>query len=156
MALLAGVLLRDLQFDGLVGVVQAGEERRDRLAHLEVDGAVLDLDDDVGLELAVERMEVVVAGAGAVGLEVVPVEVMVVDEAAIENDAAVRCERTGEDVGGIGGSAAVLRRAGAAFGVGLDDEAAEVGDELIDLVMRPLADHDEIGKVQPPKITSSL
>jgi len=34
-------------------------------------------------------VEVVVAGAGAVGLEVVPVEVVVVDEAAVEDDAAV-------------------------------------------------------------------
>jgi hypothetical protein len=34
-----------------------------RLAHLEVDRAVLDLDDDVVVEPAVERMEVVVGGA---------------------------------------------------------------------------------------------
>ena len=47
-ALLAGVLLRDLDFHGLAGVPEAGEERRDGLADLEVDGAFLDLDDDVG------------------------------------------------------------------------------------------------------------
>ena len=133
-ALLAGVLLRDLEFDGLAGVLERGEEWRDGFADLEVDGAVLDLDDDVGFELAVEGVEVVVAGAGAVGFEVVVVEVVVVDEAAIEDDAAVGFEGAGYGVGGLGGSAVVLRGADAAFGVGLDDEAGEVGDDLVDLV----------------------
>ena len=72
-------------------------------------GPCLDLDDDVRFELAVEGVEVVVAGAGAIGLEVVVVEVVVVDEAAIEHDAAVRLERAGDGVGGLGGRAAVLR-----------------------------------------------
>ena len=133
-ALLAGVLLGDLQFDGLAGVAEGGEERGDGLADLEVDGAVLDLDDDVGLELAVEVVEVVVAGAGAIGFEIVPVEVVVVDEAAVEDDAAVGLEGAGYDVGGLGWGAAVLRGAGAAFAVGLDDEAGEVGDRLVEVV----------------------
>ena len=89
-ALLADVFLRDLELDGLVGFLEPAEERRDGLAHLEIDGAVLDLDDDVVVELAVERMEVVVGGAGAVVLGIAPVEVVVVDEGAIEDDAAVR------------------------------------------------------------------
>ena len=133
-ALLAGVLLRDLDFHGLVGLREAGEERRDGLAGLEVDGAFLGLDDDVGSELAVEGMEDVVGGAGAVGFGVVPVEVMVVDEGAVENDAAVGREGGGESVGGVGGGAAVAGGAGLAFGVGLDGEAGEVGDEGVDLV----------------------
>ena len=53
-ASLADVLLRDLEFDGLVGFLERAEERRRGLAHLEIDGAVLDLDDDVVVELAVE------------------------------------------------------------------------------------------------------
>ncbi len=44
--LLAGVFLRDLQFHGLVGVGEAAEERRDRLADLKIDGAVFDLDEE--------------------------------------------------------------------------------------------------------------
>ena len=133
-ALLAGVLLRGFEFDGLVGVAERGEERRDGLADLEVDGAVFDLDDDVGFELAVEGVEVVVAGAGAVGFQVGPVEVMVVNKAAVHHDAVVRRECAGEDIGGLGGCTAILRGAGAAFGVGLDDEAGEVGNESVDLV----------------------
>ena len=134
MALLAGVLLRDLHFHGLVGLREAAEERRDGLARLEVDGAFLGLDDDVGRELAVERMEDVVGGAGAVGLGIAPVEVMVVDEGAVEDDSAVRCERGGEGVGGVGGRAAKAGGAGLAFAVGLHGEAGEVGNERVDLV----------------------
>ena len=71
--------------------------------------------------------EVVVGGAGAVVLRIVPVHVMVVDEAAIEEQAAVRRERARHDVGGIGMGAPVGGRADAAFGIGLEDDAAEVG-----------------------------
>ena len=115
MALLAGVLLRDLEFHGLAGLREAAEERRDGFARLEVDGAFLGLDDDVRGELAVERMEDVVSGASAVGFGVAPVSVMVVDEGAIEDDSAVRRERSGEGVGGICGSAAKAGGAGLAF-----------------------------------------
>ena len=46
----------------------------------------------------------------------------------------MRFEGAGYGVGGIGGSAVVLRGADAAFGVGLDDEAGEVGDGVVDFV----------------------
>jgi hypothetical protein len=133
-ALLAGVLLRDLHLEGLAGVLERGEERRYRFADLEVYGAVLDLDDDVGLELAVEGMEIVVASAGAVGLEIVPVEVVVVDETAIEDDATVRLESEGDDIGSFGWGASIFGWTDAAFGVGLDDEAGKVGDRFVNLV----------------------
>ncbi len=83
----------------------------------------------VGRELAVERMKDVVGGAGAVGLGIAPVEMVVVDEGAIEHDAAVGRERGGERVGGVGRGAAKAGGAGLALGVGLDGEAGEVGDE---------------------------
>src|SRR5690348_9449408 len=118
--LLPGVFLRDLKFDGLVGVAESGEERRGRLAHLKINGAVLDLDDHVVVELAVEWMKNVIRGAGAVGLRVAPVEVMVVDEGAVEQHAAMRLEGAGQRVGSINGRAAILRWAGLALGVGLD------------------------------------
>ena len=115
-------------------MVEAGKERRDGLLSLEIDGAFLGLDNDVGGEFAVEGMEDVVGGAGAVGFGVAPVEVVVVDEGAVKDDAAVGREGGGEGVGGVGGGAAVAGRAGLAFGVGLDGEAGEVGDEGVDLV----------------------
>ena len=128
--LLAEVFLRDLQLDRLVGFRESAEQRRGGLADLEVDRAVLDLDDDVVEELAVERVEVVVGGLGAVVLGILPIHFVVVDEAAIEQDAAVRLEGLGDDVGGVGVGAAVFGRAEPAFGVGLEHEAAEVGDRL--------------------------
>src|SRR5215472_2771905 len=64
MPLLACVLLGDLQFNGFTGVAQAGEQRLNRLAYLEVDGAILDLNNHVVVKLAVERMEIIVGGLG--------------------------------------------------------------------------------------------
>src|ERR1700744_4851729 len=80
MALLAGVLLRDLEFDGFVGEGESGEKRRDRFPPLEMDGAVLDLDNDVVIEFAVKGMKDIEGGAGAIGLEVMPIEMMIVDK----------------------------------------------------------------------------
>jgi hypothetical protein len=88
----------------------------------------------LGSEFAVEGMEDVVGGAGAVGFGVAPVEVVVVDEAAVEDDAAVGREGGGEGVGGVGWGAAKVGGAGLALGVGFDGEAGEVGDEGVNLV----------------------
>src|SRR6185503_12559574 len=79
---------------------------------------------------------------GAIGLGIGPVEVMVVDESAIEDDAIMWRESGGEGVGGISGGTSVARRAGLAFGVCFDGEPAEVGNEgvdLVDLVVPPFS-----------------
>ena len=55
---------------------------------------------------------------------------MVVDETAIEDHAAVRRQRARDDVGRVGVRAAVGRWTDAPFGIGLQDEAAEVGNRL--------------------------
>ena len=118
--------------DIMTSILKSGEEGRDGFAHLEVNGAGLDLYNDIRGEFAVEGMEDVIGGAGAVGFGVAPVEVVVVDKGAIEHDAAVWCEGGGESVGGVGRRAAVTGGAGLAFTVGFDGEAGEVGDELVD------------------------
>ena len=87
-------------------------------------------------------VEVVVRGAGAIVLRVAPVHVVVVDEAAIEQHAAVRLEGPRDHVGGVGVRAAVFGRAEPAFGVGLEHEAAEVGNRAVDLVDRPSRTRD--------------
>jgi hypothetical protein len=94
-------------------------------------GPSFGLNNDVGQEFAVEGMEDVVGGAGAVGFGVAPVEVVVVDEGAVEDDSMMGREGGGEGVGGVGGGAAKAGGAGLAFGVGLDGEAGEVGDERV-------------------------
>ncbi len=65
---LSEVFLGDLQFDRLVGLLQRAKQGRSGFAHLEIDGAVFDLHDHVVIELAVEVVEIVVGGAGAVVL----------------------------------------------------------------------------------------
>ena len=60
--------------------LQPAEQRRNRLAHLKIDRAVLDLDNHVVVELAIERMEIVISRAGAVVFQVRPVQMMVVDK----------------------------------------------------------------------------
>ncbi len=73
MPLLAGVFLRDLQLYCCIRVFDPAKQRRHRLAYLKVDRAIFDLDDDVVIELAIQRMKDVVSGFGAVVLEVGPV-----------------------------------------------------------------------------------
>ena len=125
----AEVFLGDLQFERERRARHGAEERMKRLARLEVDRAVLDLHHHVGAELAVERLELVVGLLGPVVRDV-----LVVDEGAPHHDAAVRRERIGQQVGAVGVGAAVVLRPGLALRVGLDEEAAEIGNEPVDLV----------------------
>src|SRR5580658_502822 len=134
MALLAGIFLDDLQLDGLICFPEAAEKRRRGFAYLKIDGTIFDLNDDVVVELAVERMKNIVRGAGAIVFQVGPIEMIVVNEGAIEKHAPVWFERARDNVGGIGGSTSISGRTGAAFGIGFDDEAAEIRDQAIDLI----------------------
>jgi hypothetical protein len=140
---LAHILLRDLQLDGLVGFFQRGEKRRRGFAHLKIDRPVLDLNHHVGIELAIQVVEVVIGRAGAVVLRVAPVHVMVVDEAAVEEQAAVRRQRARHHVGGVGVGAVVVRRAGAALRIGLHHKTGEIRDgpiQFIDFLFPPGGD----------------
>ena len=112
MPLLAEILLRDLKLHSLVGLVQPGEERRYRLLCLKIDGPVFDLHDYIRSKLSVQRMKNIVGGARAIGFHVVVVEMVVVDEGAIEHHAAVRSKSVGQDICGVGRAAAIARRTG--------------------------------------------
>src|SRR3546814_1123144 len=96
----------------------------DLLARLEIHGAVLDLEDDVGGERAVERLELAIRLPGAVlGI------VGRIDEGAPDDDAVVRAKRGGKHVGALGMAAVIVAGAGLAFRIGLDEEAAERSEE---------------------------
>ena len=73
-------------------------------------------------------VEVVVGRAGAIVLRVLPVHVVVVDEAAIEHEAAVRRQRARDDVRRVRVRAAVLRGPDASFRIGLQHDAGHVGN----------------------------
>ena len=155
MPLLAEILLGDLQLDRLIRVAQRAEERRGRLADLEVDRAVLDLENDVGVEAAVERMEVVVRCSRAVVLQVAPVHQVVVDEAAIEDDAVVRRKGSRDHVGGVGVRPVVCGRPEPALGVGLEDEAAKVGDRAVERVHAILPERRDAGVERIERVESA-
>ena len=150
MPLLAGVFLRDLQLDRFVRVVQAGKQRRYRFPYLEIDRAVLDLHDHVIVEFSVQRMKDVVSRASAVGLQIVPVEMMVVDEGPIEQHPAVRFQSARQHVRRVHRSAAILRRSGASFRICLHDKSTQVGNLRIHLIDRllPPGDHPRIERVE--------
>ena len=130
--LLPRVLLRDLQLDRLVGPSERREERRRRLPHLEVDRAVFHLQDDVGVELAVEHGEVVVGRLRAIVRRIAPVHVVVVHEPAVEQHAVVRRECPRDDVGRVGVRAPIRRRTETPFGIGLEHEPAQIGNGAVD------------------------
>src|SRR6478735_349963 len=71
--LMAGVLLGDLELQSDACRAKRRDHWRHGLAHLEVEGSVLHLHDDVVVESAIERSEVVVRGTGPISLSVAPV-----------------------------------------------------------------------------------
>ncbi len=120
------VLLGDLQLGHHRRLLHGAEEGVERLARLEIYGAVLHLDDDVRAEAAVERHEFGISLPGAV-----PVP-GVVDEGAPHDDAAVRGEHVGQHVGPLGVGAPEILRPRLPFAVGLDQQSAEIGDPAVD------------------------
>ncbi len=125
----AEVFLGDLDLHHQRGPGHGAEQGVEGLARLEVDRAVLYLQHDVRAEAAVERLELVIGLLGPVlgG----PARI---DEGAPDHDAAVGGEGVGEHVGAVGMAAAIVLRPRLAFGVGLDQEAAEIRDQPVDLV----------------------
>ena len=145
----AQILLRDLQFRHHRRARHRAEERAERLARLEVERSVLHLHDHVVAEAAVERRELEIRALDAIG-----VHVFVVDERAPHDDAAVRRDGVGEHVGAVGVGPAVVLRPRLSLAVGLHEEAAEVGNERVDLgrlVAPPARDAgvERIGRRQP-------
>src|ERR1700720_2190608 len=134
MPLLPGVFLSDLQLHRHIRTLQPPKERRNGFADLKVNGPMLDLNDDVVVELAIEGMEYIVRSFRAVTLRILPVEVMVVYKRAIENDAAVRFERTCNRIGGVRRCPAVGGRARPAFGIRLDNKSTEVRNPPVNRV----------------------
>ena len=129
MGVFAEVFFRDLEFENERRLGHRAEERRERLARLEVERAVLHLNHHVVAKLSVERREFVVRLLHAVGRNVVAI-----DERAPDDDAAVRTHGVGEHVGAVGVRTLVVLRTRLSFRVRFDEETAEVGNRGVDLV----------------------
>src|SRR5450755_1111330 len=78
--LLAQIFLRNLQFDGLVRLLQSREQWRSRLPHLKINRSILDLNDDVVVELPIQRMKNIVRRSGSIVLRIAPVQMVVLNE----------------------------------------------------------------------------
>src|SRR5207253_6365249 len=126
------------ELDRLACLVQCAKQRRRGLANLKVYRTVLDLNDDVVIELAVEFVKVVVGGSSAIILRIFPVHVVVVHEAAIEDHAAVRLERASEHIRCARVRAALCGWSDAAFRSGPGNEAGKIATEATDFVGLPL------------------
>src|SRR5215470_619756 len=134
MTLLTCVFLRNLQFDSFIRLSEPAEQRRDRLAHLEIDRSVLDLDDDVVPKFPIQRIEDVVSRLGAIVLEIAPIQMMVVNERTIEEHASVRFESQCDCICGVGRRPSITRRTEPPLRVRLHNKTAQVGDLLIDVL----------------------
>src|SRR5262250_677845 len=131
---LTKVFLGDLQLDCFTRLVQCSEERRCRLAYLKIDRAVLNLNDDVVIELPVEVVEIVVRGTGAIVFRIFPIHVVVVHEAAIEDHASVRLERSRYDIRSVRMGTAIRRRTDTSFRVCFQYETTEIRNRAIDVI----------------------
>ena len=137
------VFLGDLHFEHQRCFRHGAEQRMGRLARLKVDGAVLDLQQHVAAKLAVERRELLEGLLGPSSVLMIGIH-----EGPPHDDAAVRRKRVGKHVGAVGVRASVVLRARLAFGIRLDDEAAEIGNvsiDLVDLVAPPQAHRRILG-----------
>src|SRR5262249_31978874 len=134
MPLLTCVFLRDLQLDRFAGLFHAAEKGRNRFARLKIDRPVLDLDDHVVIELAIQRMEYIVSGACAIRLWIAPVQMMVVDEGTVENDATVRSKRPCQNIRRIRGRSSIRGRADSSFRISLHREPTKIRNEREDLI----------------------
>ena len=88
---LAEVFLRGLNFGEHRRLLERAEQRMKRLAGLEIERAVFDLQQHVGAELAVELGELDVGPLRAVGIDI-----FIVNERAPNDVAAVRRDRVGQ------------------------------------------------------------
>ena len=124
MAALAQILLGNLQFHHVRGLLNLVKDGTVRLTGLEIQRTVLGLQDDVVTELAVKGFELRYSLLHTVFTLVVGT----IDKAAPHDDALVRLQGVGQHVGTIGMGASEVARAGLSFAVSLDQETAEVGD----------------------------
>ena len=121
-------------------LLQRAEQRVEWLARLKVDGAVLDLHQHVRTKLPVELRELEIRALRAIGIDI-----LVIDERAPDDVAAVRGHRIRQHVGAFGVRSAVVLGPRLPLGVRFDEKPAEIGDERVDLVGLRLPPCDNAG-----------
>ncbi len=119
------ILLSDLKLHHLVGLGHCTEQWTVGLSRLKVDGAVLNLNNHIVVKLAVERLKLDVGLLCTVGIG------RRIYESSPHHYASVGFQCAGHHVGSFGMSAIEVAWTRLTFGVGLDKETSEVGNQLV-------------------------
>ena len=151
MAREAEIFLRDLRFEHQLRIRHRAEHRMKRLARLEVDRAVLHLDDHIVGKLPVQRHEFAIRLLGPVGFVFSGVN------EGTPDDCTPAANRFREHIGTLGVTTPIVLRAGLPLAVRLDEEAAEIGNggvKLVGLRPPPCPDFrvERVGTFEPANI----
>ena len=133
------VLLCNLELHHHRRLLHSGKQRTVWFTRLEVYGAVLNLDDDIIAELAVQGHKLQISLVGTIGT------LRRIDEGAPHHNALVRFEYIGQHVGTVGVCTFEVLWAWLALGVGLHQEAAEVRNQFVDFVHLGVPPFDNLG-----------
>src|SRR6266404_2161683 len=125
----AEIFLGDLELRHQLRFGHCSEKRMKRLAWLEVNRTILDLQENVSGKLPVEGLEIVVGRRCSI-----VVGLRVIDKSTPDYDTLMRSKSGGQHVGAVYMTAIVGARTRLAFAVSLNDEAAKVWDEMIDFI----------------------
>ncbi|PRY07335.1 hypothetical protein CLV37_12911 [Kineococcus rhizosphaerae] len=130
--LMAGVLLRDLNFNDNIGAWHGQKQGRNRLTHLKIHGSALDLEDDIVVELPVQPLELIVCGPGTVSTAVTPVLAVVVHKAPPVDASPMLSQRARQQIRTLSVVASVVVRTGLTLRTRLDQKATEVRNPGVD------------------------
>ena len=129
MLALPEVFLRRLNFGEHRCLLEGSKQRMKRLARLEIERAVFDLQEDVRAELTVELGEFDVSPLRTVGIDI-----FIVNERTPNDVAAVRRNGVGQHACAFRMIAAVILRPGLSFGIRLNKKTAEIGNERVNFL----------------------
>ena len=134
-----GVLLCDLQLNGLVGQIHCAEHRVDRLPALEIQRAVFGLHKDVFTELTtlvvIDRLEFHICALQTVGVHAGVIYKGTPEQRHVVFQPVVHVlQRLSHAVGAVAVVIAIVLRAGLTLGVGFHSVSDEVGDAGADLL----------------------
>ena len=121
---LSQIFLCDLQFHHIRCLTNLVEDRTVWLTRLEVKGTVLGLQDDILMELAVQRLEL----RDRLFHTVLSLMVGTIDKAAPHDDTLIRLQSLRQHISTVSVRALIVTRSGLSLTIRLHEETAEVRD----------------------------
>ncbi|MNC31270.1 hypothetical protein D3C75_795850 [compost metagenome] len=136
MPLLTSILLGYLKLDYLIGALHRSEQWRHWLPNLEIHRSVLDLQEYIIPELAIQRLKVIISRPRTIRRAVPPVLHAVIDKAAPNDKSAMRFKRIRQHICSIGMISSISKRSRTMLGIRFDHKTAKVGNMPINAVRR--------------------